>query len=199
MHRITKSKYLFCSFSHDTVKTFLLQQHCSPGAYNLKQSTLNVDPVIKALYQKQILYFQMYLLKAAAGEGRIKIKWHESVPPAPTQSGSLWLEPKTSASQPEREFQTLLQRSSKDTFISNLLGETEDCLSVAMRVQCFSSIDQKQHLKPCNCGWYWVALYPLLWTFQWDNGLRSPPSLLTLIGMAPLCDNVHCIKRARGN
>lgn len=56
MHRITKSKYLFCSFTYDTVKTFLLQQYCSPGAYNLKRSTLIVDSVIKALYQMQTLY-----------------------------------------------------------------------------------------------------------------------------------------------
>lgn len=54
-HRITKSKYLFVLL-HDTVKIFLRQQYCPPGAYNLKQSTLIVDPVIKALYQMQTLY-----------------------------------------------------------------------------------------------------------------------------------------------
>lgn len=54
-HRITKSKYLFVLL-HDTVKMFLRQQYCPPGAYNLKQSTLIVDPVIKALYQMQTLY-----------------------------------------------------------------------------------------------------------------------------------------------
>ena len=94
-----KSKYFICSFAHDTVKTFLLHQYCSPGAYNLKQSILILDPAIKALSNADFCTFRCIFWNKLKRQDYIK--WHEGILPATSPSSfynePLWLEPKTSA------------------------------------------------------------------------------------------------------